>query len=151
MPYWPTFIQSMDCIPLSCQSLSTPYLVPQDTFQLVSRHKNGCIQVNLIVLSPSCSLFPPSISFPPSPSLSNLGTFAVVELMIGNAIDKILDSIGRNDCQNSDADDNATSLEPLALNITGVEDCDYLKMEIAVTLAFLAGIIMVQLHCYMLG
>lgn len=65
--------------------------------------------------------------------------------MIGNAIDKALDSLGRTDCQDNDADDNATSLEPLALNITGAEDCDSLKMEIAVTLAFLAGIIMVQL------
>ena len=73
--------------------------------------------------------------------------------MIGNAIDRTLDSIGRSDCQlqDSNADDNATSLEPLALNITGVEDCDSLKMEIAITLAFLAGIIMVQLYCYMLG
>jgi hypothetical protein len=63
--------------------------------------------------------------------------------MIGNAIDKTLDSLGRSDCQDSDADDNATSLEPLALNVTGVEDCDSLKIEIAITLAFLAGIIMV--------
>ena len=40
-----------------------------------------------------------------------------------------------------DVDDNMTSC---TFNVTGVEDCDSLKVEMAVTLAFLAGIIMVQ-------
>ena len=75
-----------------------------------------------------------------------IGTFAVVELMIGNAIDKTLDSIGCGDCNrgNSDANDNATTLESCVLNVSGIEDCDSLKVEMAVTLAFLTGIIMVQ-------
>ena len=69
--------------------------------------------------------------------------------MIGNAIDKTLDGIGRSDCcGSSDANDNTTTLEPLALNVTGVEDCESLKVEMAITLAFLTGIIMVQ---YMLA
>ena len=92
------------------------------------------------ILSFSLAYFELSLS----PSLSLLGTFAVVELMIGNAIDKTLDSIGRSDCQGSDANDNATSIEPSAFNATDLDDCNSLKVEMAVTLAFLAGIIMVQ-------
>ena len=59
--------------------------------------------------------------------------------MIGNAIGRTLDSINRSECH----DDNDTLLEPPA-NITDFEDCKSLKVEMAVTLAFLTGIIMVH-------
>ena len=79
-----------------------------------------------------------SLSFSLSP-----GTFAVVELMIGNAIDKTLASLGRDDCLRiedsmGDPGVNASANQTMLLN-----ECDQLKVEMAVTLAFLTGIIMV--------
>ena len=63
--------------------------------------------------------------------------------MIGNAIDRTLDSIGRNDCHTEmNSETNTTATMPD--NMTDIiEDCDSLKVEMAITLAFLTGIIMV--------
>ena len=86
---------------------------------------------------------------PPRPFFSlslPVGTFAVVELMIGNALDRTLESIGRSDCHSKDVETNATAIEQLGFNVTSIDDCDSLKVEIAVTLAFLTGIIMVRTH-----
>ena len=63
----------------------------------------------------------------------------MVELMIGNAIDKTLDSIGHSECHSMN--ENVTLPGSPAYNETF---CDSLKVEMAVTLAFLTGIIMVQ-------
>ena len=67
--------------------------------------------------------------------------------MIGNAIDKSLDTIGRGDCHSKDDDGavvNRTSMDSLGFNVTGLEECESLKVEMAITLAFLTGIIMVH-------
>ena len=75
--------------------------------------------------------------------------------MIGNALDKTLDSIGCSVCHDSsDANDNTTTLESLVrtCNVTGIEEnCESLKVEMAVTLAFLTGIIMVWYYQYTLS
>ena len=111
-----------------------------------------CLTLNFLSLSLSLThTHSHSLSFPlpspPYPSLSFLGTFAVVELMIGNAIDRTLDSIGRSDCHSEiDGEFNttATMLGSSVHNDTVFEDCDSLKVEMAVTLAFLTGTIMVH-------
>ena len=92
-----------------------------------------------------------SLSLPPPLFFIHVGTFAVVELMIGNAIDRTLDSIGRSDCHSeidSEVNTTATMLGSPADNMTDIEGCDSLKVEMAVTLAFLTGIIMVHAHSY---
>ena len=67
--------------------------------------------------------------------------------MIGNAIDKTLDNIGCSDCHidgNGDVSGDVNITAPIPkCNATGLE-CDSLKVEMAVTLAFLTGIIMVH-------
>jgi hypothetical protein len=67
--------------------------------------------------------------------------------MIGNAIDKTLDSIGRSDCHYSEvgSEVNDTLQGSSAHNMTDFDDCNALKVEMAVTLAFLTGIIMVHI------
>ena len=71
--------------------------------------------------------------------------------MIGNAIDKNLINIGRSDCHTSD--DLNSILEPMnSSNSTlyNKEECNQLKVEMAITLAFLTGIIMV-IHIYLIN
>ena len=65
--------------------------------------------------------------------------------MIGNAIDRALASTGYSYCHGEGGVVNDTTLG--FNNDTNIEDfCDSLKVEMAVTLAFLTGIIMVHVQ-----
>ncbi len=71
--------------------------------------------------------------------------------MIGNAIDKTLVSIDRSDCLHNEVDSEVDSVAmqgSSAHNMTDFDDCYPLKVEMAVTLAFLTGIIMVHMHSH---
>lgn len=77
------------------------------------------------------------------------GTFPVVALMVGNAVTRVssADSVCDGGADNSTVIDNATrsSSDPCFQ-----DDCVVLTIDIAVTLSFLVGILMVQiLHIYL--
>lgn len=74
----------------------------------------------------------------------SVGTFAVVELMIGNSIDRTLTSIPLEECRyDNHSNLSEDAVNSLLVNVSGsVVSCESVKVEIAVTLALLSGIIM---------
>lgn len=71
----------------------------------------------------------------------------MVELMIGNALDKTLGSLGRDDCLSLENSMDMPGSMNASKNLTSLEEeCNQLKVEMAITLAFLTGIIMVHLQ-----
>jgi len=83
----------------------------------------------------------------------SVGTFAVVQLMIGNSIERILNSNnlmecvdGRGNITDEESIDNFT-VEYGGRNTT----CGEIKVDIAITLAFMSGVIMVVMGLLKLG
>ena len=88
----------------------------------------------MITLNPICAAKVYSMIF------LILGTFAVVELMIANTIEKILRADGLAACLGGNS-----TIEVFADNSSSSVNCEDIKVEIAITLACVVGIIMVRL------
>ena len=71
------------------------------------------------------------------------GTFPVVALMVGNAVTRI--SSGDVVCESTDNSTNSTSAESSG-DPCHQSGCEVLAVDIAVTLSFLVGILMVSIY-----
>ena len=74
-----------------------------------------------------------------------LGTFAVVELMIGNSVERVIagDPILAENCMTEDKS-QAESIDSVEFLLNGtVTTCGSVKLDIFVTLSLLSGIVMV--------
>ena len=70
----------------------------------------------------------------------------MVELMIGNAIQRTLDSLGYSQCTGGSG--NLTDTQVLDIVVDNVTNatCGSIKIDIALTLALMTGLIMVRVH-----
>ncbi|XP_064398686.1 sulfate transporter-like isoform X3 [Halichondria panicea] len=81
----------------------------------------------------------------------SVGTFAVVELMIGNAIQRTLNSLGYSQCTGGSG--NLTDTQVLDMVVDNVTNatCGSIKIDIALTLALMTGLIMLVLGIMQCG
>ncbi len=73
------------------------------------------------------------------------GTFAVVQLLIGNAVENMLsDNSELHDCRELTTSDNNNTVIHFNGKITS---CGVVKVDIVITLSFMSGIILVLKIC----